>query len=273
MATDERPRGVRRGVWLFAMTCAALLALVFGLLRAQGANGPATPVLSEIRIPGDPTDERSATFMFTDSETVTFECSLDGSPVSTCGYGVFGSRSYPGPLSLGPHRFEVRAATGSQVSSAASHEWTVVASPPAGGGGDGGTGDADSGTSSGGGAQSGGVAEFDISGSVGGLGPGITKTIVLTLANPNADPIYVTEVRVGISVDSSPPGCETGPNIVLEQPTGITSASPVLVPANDSVMLQAYPQAPRITFRNRSWNQDVCKRKSFSLAYNGSAHS
>ena len=96
---------------------------------------------------------------------------------------------------------------------------------------------------------------------------------MLTLTNPNADPIYVTEVRVEISMDSSPPGCESGPNIALEQPTEITSASPVLVPANNSVVLHAYPQAPRITFRNRSWNQDVCKRRSFSLTYDGSAHS
>ena len=47
----------------------------------------------------------------------------------------------------------------------------------------------------------------------------------------------------------------------------------MLVPGHGAVVLKTYPHAPRIGFRNRPWNQDVCKGKSFGLTYAGSAHS
>jgi hypothetical protein len=114
---------------------------------------------------------------------------------------------------------------------------------------------------------------FQISGSVGGLVPGMTKVIPLTLANPNAVPIHVTRVTVSVAGGSTPPGCSSAANLVLYQATGVTSGTPVTVPAGGRVTLTTFPRAPKIGFRNLRTNQDVCKRKSFQLVYTGSAHS
>ena len=96
---------------------------------------------------------------------------------------------------------------------------------------------------------------------------------MLTLRNPNAAAIFVTSVAVEIGEDSTPPGCPSEPNIALDQPSGISAATPLRVPGHGSVVLTTYPLAPRIGFVDRSWNQDVCKGKSFALSYSGSAHS
>ena len=273
MPSEETPRRVRSAIWWPVLLVVALLVLVFGLLRAQGANGPAVPEISSVRSPDDPTEERSAAFMFTDAQTVTFECSLDASPFTTCGDGVFGSKAYPGPLRLGRHTFAVRATAAGHVSAPASYEWTIVAQAH---------NDTDGnpdGSGSSGAQPSAGPAStsepmpFDVSGSVEGLAPGITKTIVLTLRNPNADPIYVTSITVEISASSTPPGCASSANLSLRQATGITSANPVEVPAGGSVVLGSAPRAPELTFTDLPSNQDVCKDKTFALSYTGSAHS
>jgi hypothetical protein len=116
-------------------------------------------------------------------------------------------------------------------------------------------------------------APFQISGSVSGLTIGQTRTITVTLTNPNTVPIYVESLAVSIAPDSTPPGCATAPNIVLTQPSGISSATPFTVPANSSIVLPV-AQSPTIQLVDRpDVNQDVCKNKSFSLSYSGSAHS
>ena len=116
-------------------------------------------------------------------------------------------------------------------------------------------------------------APFEVTGNVDGLTPGVTKVIAITLKNPNPVPIYVTSLTVGISADSKPSGCPSAVNIVLHQATGITSGSPVTVPANGSVTVSTYPRAPKIGLRDLTTNQDKCKRASFTLTYSGSAHS
>lgn len=214
--------------------------------------------------------------MFTYDRTAAFECTLDGAATSACGLGLFGSRTYPGPLALGRHVFEVRAVSGTETSSTASYSWTIVVPPRVGE--TPGTGGSGSGTSHGessgdGGSSTEDTASFDIAGDVEGLAPGITKPIVLTLRNPDAAPIYVTAVDVDLADESTPPGCPTEPNIVLDQPSGITASSPVVVPGHGTVVLRHHPEAPQISFLNRPWNQDVCKGKSFELTYSGSAHS
>jgi hypothetical protein len=114
---------------------------------------------------------------------------------------------------------------------------------------------------------------FEISGSVTGLAPGLTKVVPLELTNPNDVPIEVTRVTMAVSSESEPPGCSSATNFVLHQAIGITSEAPVTVPANASVTVGAAPQAPRITFLNLATNQDACKNASFTLTYTGSAHS
>jgi hypothetical protein len=114
---------------------------------------------------------------------------------------------------------------------------------------------------------------FAISGDVHGLAPGLTKTIVLTLENPNVEAINVTNVVVDVVDGSGPPGCAEASNLRVEQTTAITPADPVVVPSRGAVTLRSPPLAPRITLRDRPASQDRCKRTSFSLTYSGSAHS
>lgn len=287
MATDERTERLRRAVWLPALTIVSLLALVFGLLRAQGASGPPRPVLSTIDLPADPTTVRSASFMFTNAKSVTFECSLDAAAYTPCGTGVFGMESYPGPLALGPRRFSVRARSGSYVSAPTVFGWTIVppaeqepsepAAPepapaqPSDSGGDGTTG----GHASSDGTSAAGTQDvhFEISGDVSGLVPGIAKTIPLTLHNPSLVPITVTSITVSIDASRDPAGCPSRRNIELQQAVGISAASPIRIPPLHSVVVYRARRAPRITFVDGSWNQDACKNKTFRLLYSGEGHS
>jgi hypothetical protein len=213
-------------------------------------------VISSVGAPTDPTEERSATFMFTDERTVRFGCSLDGSPFRSCGRGLFGSASYPGPLARGSHVFAVRAKAGTRVSGQASFRWTIVsgASPVTG-------------------AATGTPVPFRISGDVSGLAPGVNRIVPLTLENPNEQPIEVTSVHASIAPDSDPPGCPSEKHVSLAQPTGIATRDPVLVPAHGSVVLREYPRAPRITLLATSSDDDACLGTSFALTYSGSAHS
>jgi hypothetical protein len=114
---------------------------------------------------------------------------------------------------------------------------------------------------------------FHVSGNVSGLAPGVLKVIVLRLENPSSVPIEVTRVRVSVSAASSPSGCSSGANLVVQQAVGITAGDPVAVPARGSVTLARYPRAPRIALRDLGTNQDACKGKTFRLTYAGSAHS
>jgi len=113
---------------------------------------------------------------------------------------------------------------------------------------------------------------FRISGDVRGLAPGATSVITLTLTNPNSVRIRVTRVTVDVSPESSPPGCSSAANLVLQQATGISAAAPVVVPAHGAVTLTTFPRAPRIGFRNLQTSQESCKGKSFRLTYTGKAH-
>ena len=279
---DDRRRRRRLVVWLVVALCVLAELIGLGLVRASGATSLTAPVMSSVGLPTDPTTVRSATFFVTNEQTVEFRCALDGGAPSSCGSGLLGSMSYPGPLEIGRHVFEVRAMVGRKTSDPATYAWTVAAEPPpppndggTGGSSDGdGTGDASGGTSSSQGSGSAGDdgAPFEISGEVGGLAPGITKPILLTLRNPNPEAIRVTSITVEIADDSTPPGCKSGSNMALRQADGITADDPVVVPGRGLVVLSA-GRAPTITFRNQPWNQDVCKGKSFELTYSGSAHS
>ena len=131
----------------------------------------------------------------------------------------------------------------------------------------------DGSTGSGGGNAGTGGADFTITGSVSGLALGQTKPIKLTLTNPHSVSIFVTGLTVTPSADSTPPGCRSAGNLLIT-PSNASSASSITVPAKSSVTLTSAPRAPQITFLNRSdVNQDVCKNKSFTLTYSGSAHS
>jgi len=126
---------------------------------------------------------------------------------------------------------------------------------------------------SGGGEVQVGDTNFRITGSVGGLKPGVATAIRLTLTNPNGVPIYVTSLIVSIGADSTPPGCSSASNVQITQ-SNASGADPITVPAGGSVTLASAPRAPQIMLLNLSGvNQDVCKNKSFTLTYSGSARS
>jgi hypothetical protein len=129
-----------------------------------------------------------------------------------------------------------------------------------------------SGTGSGSGSGSTGGADFTISGGVGGLEPGLTLPVQLTLTNPNSSKIYVTHLALGMSADSTPSGCSRDDNFEITQ-SNASSANPIAVPAKGKVTLTSAPRAPQISFLNLSTSQDVCKGKSFALTFSGSAHS
>jgi hypothetical protein len=255
--TTERTTDRRWVVLLALLLCFLAAALAVEVFRALGATAaPPKPVILSAGLPGNPTADRSATFHFTDSKSVTFECALDGSLYATCGLGTLGSRTYPGPLAVGSHTFQVRARSATKASSAASYTWLVLGSPTAGSA-----------------AGLGASARVKISGRVGGLVPGMTRAIRVVLSNPTHTRIRVTALRVRISRDSVPSGCPSAKNFRLQQSTGISAKTPLIVPARSSVTLTRYPLAPRITFRNLPVNQDNCQGKSFVLSYTGQAHS
>lgn len=128
------------------------------------------------------------------------------------------------------------------------------------------------GTGSGSGNGSTDSADFTISGSVGGLEPGLTLPVKLTLTNPNSIKIYVTHLTLSMSADSTPSGCSRDENFTITQ-SDATSSEPIAVPAKGNVTLTSAPRAPQITFLNLPTLQDVCKGKSFALTFSGSAHS
>ena len=204
---------------------------------------PTTPVFTQT--PPDPTPSVISTFQWTVSEPgLTWECSKENGAFQPCGnphtYSVTAT-------SNGEHQFMVRAvdAAGNR-SVAASYKWKVDRTEE---------------------------APFTISGSVAGLVIGQTKSISLTLTNPNTVPIYVTALTVTISPNSTPAGCASAGNVQLTQPTGVSSGTPLTVPASDTISVPA-AQLPTIKLVNLpSVNQDVCKNKSFTLTYSGSAHS
>ncbi len=129
-----------------------------------------------------------------------------------------------------------------------------------------------SGTGSGTGSGSTNSADFTISGDVGGLEPGLTLPVGLTLTNPNNTTIYVTRLTISMSADSTPSGCSRDDNFVVTQ-SDVTSTSPIAVPAKGKVTLTSAPRAPQISFLNLPTPQDVCKGKSFVLTFTGSARS
>ncbi len=168
---------------------------------------------------------------------------------------IFGKKRF----ALGSYRIRFTCAY-----SIRSLKFSIV--PPEGGDGPGGA----AGGSGGGGTTTG--ADFQISGGVTGLQPGVPKPIRLTLTNPNDEQIYVTQLRVAISADSTPTGCPSATNIRITQ-SDTSDNWPIAVPGDGSTILANAPRAPQIELLDQPWNQDACKGASFTLTYSGSAHS
>ena len=94
-------------------------------------------------------------------------------------------------------------------------------------------------------------------------------SLPLTIANPNPVPIRVTSLRVAATADA--PGCASAANLVLIE-SGVSSATPLKVPARGSVSLPAPGiSPPAIQLRDLPVNQDACQGARFPLAFTGTA--
>ena len=204
---------------------------------------PAAPVLTTK--PTDPTFNATNILGWTDSEAgVNFQCSLENGAWFACTtpYTYFIVTS-----NYGQHQFAVRAIDAAgNISAGTSYSFKYEKKLPTSG------------------------VPFTITGSVSGLSIGVWKPIEVTISNPNSVTIFVSALTVEVSTNSGSGGCDLS-NFELQQ-SNVTSSLTVAVPANDFVVLPAQRAiAPQIRLKNLSTNQDVCKGKSFTLTYSGTA--
>src|SRR2546428_6861222 len=104
-----RRRLSRRSALVVLVTISSLTGL--GITLASGATAVPAPTITSA--PANPTNQTSAKFEYTDSQSgVTFQCKLDGSEYAACpATGV----TYTG-LANGSHTFKVQAVSGTKTS-------------------------------------------------------------------------------------------------------------------------------------------------------------
>jgi hypothetical protein len=196
--------------------------------------------------PPETTESKEATFAFTDSKAgVTFVCSRDGGDYSSC----TSPKTYTS-LGLGSHTFSVRALDAAwNVSSATTYSWTVVK-----------TGESHT--------------PFAISGNLSApLAPGVSRSLQLTITNPNSVAIYVTSLLVSVQTGSSKAGCDGPTNLQVTQ-SNVSATNAVTVPAKGQATLPAGTvSGPQVLMKDLATNQDACKGATFTFSYTGSAHS
>jgi hypothetical protein len=206
------------------------------------------PVPTIATHPQASTTAKSASFSFSDSEHgVTLLCRRDGARFERC----TSPTSY-GSLSLGSHTFQVQArdAVGN-TSASATYSWTIVKE----------------------------VVEvagkpFTVTGNASGpLAPGLTRSLAITLSNPNNVAITVTTLSVSVASGSSNAGCDGPTNLQLTQ-SSVSAANPLTIAANGHVALPSGAvSTPQVLMKDLPVNQDACKGASFTFTYSGSAHS
>lgn len=198
--------------------------------------------------PQPTTTAKSASFSFSESEHgATLQCRRDGGRFERC----TSPTSY-GSLSLGTHTFQVQArdAVGN-TSAAATYTWTIakevkeVEGKPF--------------------TVTGGASEP--------LAPGLTRSLSVTLTNPNNVAISVTALSASVNAGSSKAGCDGPSNLALTQ-SNVSATNVVAIPANGHVTLPSGSvSAPQVLMKDLPVNQDACKGATFTFTYSGSAHS
>jgi hypothetical protein len=207
--------------------------------RSQGAGSLSRPKIT--MHPEKLATSTNAKFGFTvRSGKPRFQCRLDGRPWSACQSPAGFSK-----LAAGSHSFSVRSVGPRKThSKTARFRWQVLE-----------------------------PKDFSITPQLGGLGalyPGAPAQVLpLTITNPNSVPILVTSITV--SATAGPPGCGSAENLILTG-AGASSASPIEVPANGSIILPGPGgSAPTIALRDLPVSQDACQRAQFPLAFSGTA--
>ena len=194
------------------------------------------------------TTAKSASFSFSDTEHgATLLCRRDGARFERCS-----SPSSYGNLSLGAHAFQVQArdAVGN-TSAATTYSWTIVKE-----------------------VKEAEDKPFTVTGNASGpLAPGLTRSLAITLSNPNTVAITVTALSASTAAGSSKAGCDGPANLQLTQ-SNVSAANALTIPANGHVTLPSGSvSAPQVLMKDLPVNQDACKGASFTFAYSGSAHS
>ncbi|MDT4936634.1 MAG: large repetitive protein, partial [Pseudonocardiales bacterium] len=200
---------------------------------------PPAPVIGTK--PDDPNGDGIANFDWTDSESpVAYRCSLENKPAISCTSPL---RTILDVSNDGQHQFAVTAVDAAGNTSTASYTWKVLK----------------------------GVNVVADGNAVGLLYPGgPTRTIALTLHNPNNFPVTINTITVTVSAGGSPAGCDASSNIAIQQSNVGNGPSPqtVTVPANSNLTLP-YGTATRPTIRlvETGLDQQACKNGSFGLTY------
>jgi len=117
--------------WLIAALVAVLAAggVAAWVALAAGTPPPAPTITAK---PTNPTNSTSASFTYTDTQTVTsYQCSLDGAAFADCGTTQTSTKSYSN-LAAGSHTFQVRAFVkqGNLTGPATSYTWVIDTTPP-----------------------------------------------------------------------------------------------------------------------------------------------
>jgi hypothetical protein len=206
---------------------------------------PPAPTISSK--PEAMTTMRSATFAFADAEHGSrLLCRRDGARFNWCA----SPQSYTA-LSYGSHRFEVEAidAVGN-VSAPTGYSWTIAKTVETSG------------------------KPFTVTGNASGpLAPGVSRTLAITVSNPNSVAIEVTALTATVAAGSSKDGCDGPTNLLLTQ-SSVSTSNVLAIPANGHVALPTGAvTAPTALMRDLPSNQDACKNAAFTFTYSGSAHS
>lgn len=116
------------------------------------------------------------------------------------------------------------------------------------------------------------AVRFDVAGDLTGLAPGVWREVPVRVTNPSGVPLRLTGVTLAVGPVSTPPGCVTATNLEVRQPV-FASGRVLPVPPRATVTLPA-EGATTAAIRLRDLpgvNQDVCKDKSFTLVWSGTA--
>ncbi|WP_374969164.1 hypothetical protein [Terrabacter sp. BE26] len=241
----EKPRSNRR----IAVGALGLLVLLAAALLGASATAPGTTLAAPdfTSVPADPTSTRTNTASWTHPNAdVRFRCSLDDGPGFDC------STPLTWTLDLGkpqPHRLSVLAVDGSGAESRPATYAFSYREPPR----------AD-------------AVRFSLAGDLTGLVPGVWREVPVRVTNPSGVPIRLTGVTLTVGPDSIPPGCLTATNLEVRQPVFAAGrALPVPPRATVTLPTEGVAAAAIILRDLPSVNQDVCKNKSFTLVWSGTA--
>lgn len=226
-----------------------LLVLLVAVLLGAADTAPGTtlaaPVLTSV--PSDPTSSRTNTASWALARPdVRFRCSIDDGSWFACTSPLTWTLD---PATAQPHRLSVRAVDPSGAESRPATYAFSYREPPR----------ID-------------AVRFGLTGDVTGLTPGLWREVPVRVTNPNGVAIRVTGVTLAVGPDSTPSGCLATTNLDLRQPV-FPAGHALPVPPRGTVTLPTQGvTAAAIRLRDLpNVNQDVCKNKSFTLIWAGTA--